>query len=192
MQIFSIIASLFNIFSGATYFKQVLKNESTPNPATWLIWFVATILNTATYFIIVNGSIWVSLSSIVLAIEIFAIFVLTLFKGKFTRLGKIEIASLLIAFAVGIFWKLTGDAIISNILLQVIFIISFYPTIHGLMFNNAFEKSTPWFLAVVAYGLQIAVVLLNPLSLVALTFPIVNLVGNGSIGLLAIYKRRQK
>jgi hypothetical protein len=188
---FAVLASIFNILSGATYFKQVLKGESVPNPATWLIWFVVTILNTLTYFFVVKGNLWVSLASIVLATEILLIFLLSLFKGKFSRLGGVEIGSLLLACIVGIFWQVSGDAVISNLCLQVIFVISFYPTFHNVWFKGYAEKPLPWFLSLGSYALQIVNVLLNPVTLFALAFPIVNFLGNGIIGLTAVIKSRR-
>jgi len=65
-QVISLVASLFNLTSGGTYLKQVIKNESVPNPATWFIWFLITMLNAFTYFFITQGNVWVSLTSIIL------------------------------------------------------------------------------------------------------------------------------
>jgi hypothetical protein len=191
-QIIAIVASIFNILSGATYFRQVLRNESTPNPATWLIWLIVTIMNTVSYFFVVQGNFWISFASIVLACEIFIIFILSLWKGKFTKLGKVEIISLALALLIGIYWQVTGNTTASNLALQVIFLISFYPTIYGLLYKSAAEKSTPWFLAVVSYSLQIINVLLNPVSLLGLAFPIINLIGNGAIGVLAFRQNTLK
>src|SRR5437667_366392 len=127
-RLIGVIASIFNLLFGGSYFKQLIKGESVPNPATWLIWFIVTIINTLTYFFVVKGNFWVSLASAVLAFEIFVIFVVALFKGKFSKLRKVEIISLILAFAIGVFWKISGNAIVSNLALQGIFLISFYPT----------------------------------------------------------------
>lgn len=188
-QLISVIASIFNLLSGGTYFLQVLKNESVPNPSTWLIWVVVTAMNTFSYFLVSEGNLWVSLASIVLAIEIFLIFVLSLLKGKFSRLNTIDIISLAFALIIGVFWKISGNFLISNICLQILFAISFYPTIHGLLTKRAQEKPIPWFFAVGSYSLQIINVLLNPVTLFALVFPIVNLLGNGIVGVIALKQK---
>jgi hypothetical protein len=186
------VASLFNVLSGATYFKQVIRGESIPNPATWLIWLVVTMMNTASYFLVVEGSFWVSLASMVLAAEILVIFLLALWKGKFTKLGRVEIFSLALSLVIGAFWKLSGNAVVSNLSLQAIFVISFYPTIYNVLQKYSSERSTPWFLAVVSYSLQIVNVFLSPVTLLALTFPAVNLIGNGVVGVLALKQRIPK
>lgn len=188
----SIFASIFSLFSGISYIKQLIKGESIPNPVTWLIWLVVTIINTLTYFLVVEGSLWLSLSSITLAIVIATIFILSLLKGKFSKLGKIEIISLFFAFVVGLFWKLSGNYIVSNISLQVVFLISFYPTLYSLLKRETKEKSPPWFFASLSYTLQIINVFVSGSPLFALVFPIVNLVGNGTIGIIALLQNKRK
>jgi hypothetical protein len=100
----SIFASVFNLLSGGSYLVQVIKGRSIPNPATWLIWVIVTIINTLTYFLVTGGNLWISLSSIVLACGIVFIFIFSLIKGKFSKLGKIEVISLVIAFGVVGYW----------------------------------------------------------------------------------------
>src|SRR3989344_1939768 len=131
IQLISIIAGLFNVVAGSTYLRQVVKNESTPNPTTWIIWTIVTVLNSATYFSVVSGNPWIALSSAVTAIMVFLIFVTSLLNGKFTKLNNVDIISLVLAVGTGIFWQMSGNALVSNICLQAVFIISFYPTIHG-------------------------------------------------------------
>src|SRR3989344_5580677 len=112
IQIISIIAGLFNLVAGSGYLRQVIKNESTPNPATWIIWVVVTILNTATYFSVVGENSWIALSSGITALMIFIIFVTSLFKGKFTKLNRIDTVALILAIGIGIFWQVSGNALI--------------------------------------------------------------------------------
>ncbi|MHB1316467.1 MAG: hypothetical protein ACYCZW_01250 [Minisyncoccota bacterium] len=188
----SISASIFNLLSGGSYLIQVIKGKSIPNPATWLIWVVVTIINTLTYFSVVHGNIWVSLSSIVLALGILFIFLFSLIKGKFSKLGRIEIVSLVIAFGIGLFWKLSGNSIISNIALQAVFLISFYPTLIALLKKETREKPLAWFFASSSYSLQIINVFVSGSSLFALAFPIVNLVGNGTIGIIALFQNKRE
>lgn len=189
-QLISIVASLCNFSSGASYFKQLIKNESTPNPTTWLIWVVVTIINAATYFFVVKGSIWIFLASAVMATVIFIIFVTALFKGKFTRINIVDAIFLVLAIVIGIFWKISGNAVVSNVCLQIIFLISFYPTLNGLLIKRAKEKPMPWFFALGSYILQVVNVLINPITLWALVFPIVNGIGNGIIGFVAYYQNK--
>ena len=184
----SLIAGAMTVVVIATYFKQVFKNDSIPNPATWFIWFVVALLNTATYFTVVEKNFFLSMIAIVQSVGFALFMVYALVRGKFGKIGGVEIVSVALALFVGIFWQTTGDAKISNLLLQVIFLISFYPTIFGLAKHRLKEKPLPWFLAVASYVLLILAIFVdgNNTSVVALAFPVVNILGNGSVGFIAL------
>lgn len=191
IEMLSIIASCFTLGSVGSYLKQLITGESTPNPATWLIWVVITIINTLTYLSVVQGNILTALVSIALAVGISIIFVTAASKHRFTRLGKIETVSLLLAVIAGIVWQVANNAVIANLMLQIIFLISFYPTIHGLVTNQLVDKPLPWILASIAYTILIITLILDsaksPWSTFA--FPIINLLGNGAVGMIIIYRR---
>ena len=185
-EVLSLIASVFTFLSVASYFKQLVKGESIPNPATWLIWLAVTLLNTLTYFKVVEGNIWTSLVSIVLTIGFCVVFIYASINGKFAKLERLEIISLVLAVLIGIFWQTTGNAIIANLLIQVIFLISFYPTIVGLLRRKLKEKALPWIFAVISCSILITSVIMNweQGGWVALAFPIIRMIGNGSVAII--------
>ena len=185
IQFISIIAGLFNFVAGASYLKQIFKNESTPNPSTWIVVMVVSIINAATYLAVVEETPWIALSSWVTALMVSLIFITSLFRGKFTKLNQVDITCLVLAVIIGVFWQLSANALVSNISLQVIFIIAFYPTINGLLKGGGKERAFSWTLGSCSYILQILNILLNPVILWALVFPIIQLIGQGTIALLA-------
>jgi hypothetical protein len=113
------------------------------------------------------------------------IFLVSLIKSKFSRISHIDIISLVVAVGVGVFWKVSNDAVIANIALQVLFVISFFPTINGLLKGVARERPVPWLLGTAAYIVQIVIVLSNPITLWAVTFPLIQIIGQGTIAFLA-------
>lgn len=194
IEILSIVGGMILIAAFFFYFKSVAKNTSTPNPATWLIWFVIFMMNTITYFMVARGSLWQTLITIVAAIGVLCIFIYSLFKGKFARIGKIEVACLATALVVGIIWKTTKDPILANLLLQFIYAVSFIPMIIGLANGRLREKTFPWVLAFSAYVPTIIIIIINweTVSWVGLVHPIVNgIMGNGAIILLAAVKNNK-
>jgi hypothetical protein len=94
-----------------------------------------------------------------------------------------------IAICVGFFWKISGNAVISNISIQIIFIISFIPTINGLLTKVGKEKPMPWFLGAFAYVLQVIIILSNSVNFWALVFPLIQIFGQGAIALISYNKR---
>ncbi|MDD5290246.1 MAG: hypothetical protein PHT40_03565 [Patescibacteria group bacterium] len=173
-----------------TYFLQVKKGTSVPNPATWSIWVAAMLLNGATYSKM-TGNFFESLIAIIVPILLLLMFFYIITRKKFSALKKTEAIVLIITFFVGILWKIT-NATISNLCLQGILLFSFWPTIRGLLSGQATEKPLPWLLGVVAYLFTVAANLSDFQGDYAkLVFPIVNgIIGNGSVGIIAIIKNR--
>src|SRR3989339_675433 len=111
-----ILSNIFGALAGVTalitygfYLKQAVKGQSTPNPSTWLIWFIAGVINTFTYFAVVNGNIWQSLFVIAVTFSVLVILVYALLKGKFTKIRPLDFFIFLMALAVGIFWQISSN-----------------------------------------------------------------------------------
>src|SRR3989344_7437101 len=113
-QTLAIVSVLFNLIATGIYINQITKNKSTPNPSSWAIWLIVNITNLVTYFFLVDKSIWVTLASATSSVVVSIIFVLSLTKGKFTKISRVDVVSLVVAIGVGFLWKTTGNAIVSN------------------------------------------------------------------------------
>ena len=187
-QIFALISVLLNLVATVIYINQIVKNKSTPNPSSWVIWLVVNVVNLVTYFFLVDKSVWVTLASLTSTTVVSIIFLLSLIKGKFTKISRIDTISLVMAIGIGFLWKTTDNALVSNVALQIIFFISFFPTINGLVTKVARESPIPWFLGSFAYVLQIIIILLNPVTLWALIFPLIQIIGQGTIALISYSK----
>ncbi|MEK7583228.1 MAG: hypothetical protein AAB483_02390 [Patescibacteria group bacterium] len=186
-EILSIIASLFNVACLAIYFRQLRKNQSIPNPATWLIWVVFTIMNFVSYFLVTDKNLWISSLSLVNGIGNMFLFLYSLTQRKFAALGVTEIISLLIAAGIGIYWKISGNAIVANVALQSILVISYYPTYAGLIKSTLRERPLSWIFSVIGYAILMIAVLLEKGSITkfALVFPILNVILNSLVVFLA-------
>lgn len=194
-QLFSLGAGLFACASMSLYFLQVVRGGSVPNPATWIIWLIIGLINTATYFFVVGGS-WVqSLALIVVTTAIFAVTIYSIIRGKFAKLGFLEKICLVFAVLIGAIWQVTGDPNLSNLILQVVYIISFIPTVVGLHNGALREQPWPWVLSLGCYTLMIAAVISNwsTASWVALAHPIINgLIGNSIVVYYAVTGPREQ
>ncbi len=193
-QVLSTLASLTLVVVVFLYLRQVVRGSSVPNPATWLIWVVVSTMNTITYFSVVHGNVFEWTITLVATLGLTAIFLYSLIRGKFGRIGEEEILCTALAFGIGIFWRTTGDAIMANIFLQAIFLISFLPTMIGLVRGTLREKPLPWTLATIAYSLLILAILADweDGSGYKLIHPIVNgLIGNGGAALTIWWTNRK-
>ncbi|PCI21267.1 hypothetical protein COB64_00085 [Candidatus Wolfebacteria bacterium] len=183
--------SIVLVFVYIIYFKQVTTGESTPNPGTWITWFVIMGINTFTYFRVVDDNYFKSAIVFIGFFSITAIMAYSLIKGRFAKLANIDIVLLAISIVIGVFWQLTENAIVSNLALQIIIFVSFLPTAIGLLKGRLKEKHLPWTLAVIAYSLQTISLLVNyDGNLYQLALPVINgILGNGLIPIILIYKK---
>ena len=191
----SVVASLMMLAVLVTYLKQLVEGSSTPNPATWFIWASVGIINSITYFYTAREELFQFLTTAVAAMGLCIIFIYALYRG---RIGKVELTekvSFLLAAVVMVIWRVSGDPVMANLSLQVVYFVSFIPTVKGLLEHRLKEKPLPWDLAVIAYSFMILAVLLrwgieNP---EALAFPIVNgIIGNGIVSVIVHTQLRTK
>jgi hypothetical protein len=191
---FGLLAGIIALIAYGLYFKQTLGGKSTPNPATWAIWLLVGIINTITYFSVTGNNIWQSLIVIAVTFSVSIVFVYSLFRGKFSKISSMEIAIFILAVAIGIFWQITANDRISNLLLQGIYVISYIPTIFGIIRGTGKEHYVAWAAAFVAYLFSTASVGFDPsVDWIAFVHPIVNgLLGNGFIVALVIWKKFKK
>lgn len=192
-QLFQIMGSIILIIVYILYFKQVTKNESTPNAGTWIIWSLIMTINTFTYLQVVKGEylkvaiVFVSFISITL-VTFYAIF-----KNKFAKLSRLDLLLLILAIIIGVVWQITDNAILANILIQLVLIISFLPTAIGLLQDRLKEKHLPWTLALIAYVLQTISLTFNyDGNIYQFFLPVINgILGNGLITAILIYKAKK-
>ena len=192
-QFFSVAANVLIVVVMVIYFKQVVKGVSVPNPSAWLIWIIIGLMNMVSYFLVVRGDLWQSLITIVTFAGFIFIFVYATVKGKFAGFSKADMFYFIPALVVGVIWQTTGNADLANISLQIVYLLSYLPIVHGLLSHRLREKSLPWNLASISYCLMIlAIVTADSWRWIALVHPIANgIVGNGSV-ILAIHLQARK
>lgn len=192
-EIFFIASSVITIVFLVVYFAQVRNGSSTPNPSTWLIWAIVSVMNAISFFLVSGENIWQSLYVLLIAVGLVSIFVYAIVKGRFGRIGILEWVIALLALLIGVIWKTTGNADVANLSLQVIFLMSIVPTIVGLLRNELREKGLPWYLAVTSHALVVIGILVSgSFRWVELTYPLVTgVIGNGIVALV-IFTKNQK
>ncbi len=188
-----LLSSLFILASYAAYLKQAIKGESTPNPASWVIWLVAGLINAFTYFAVVDGSVWQSLFVMAATFSVLVVFLYSLVKGRFTSIKNLEMIILLIALSIGVFWQLSDNDRLANLLLQIIYILSYIPTLMALWRLQAEESSLSWGLAVFGYSLVVVGLVVNyPGDWIAFVSPVVNgMLGNGAVLCLILWNKKR-
>jgi hypothetical protein len=193
-QIFALLAALTMLLAYGLYFRQMAKGQSTPNPSSWLIFFLAGVINTLTYFTVVQGNIWQSLFTIVVTLCLLGVLIYSLFKGKFTQIKSLEIVIFLLALGIGVFWQITDNARLSNLLLQVIYVIAYIPTYVDIVKRRTKENYLAWLFDVIAYSFATLVLIVDvPNDWIAFVSPILNgIMCNALVVILIILYKKKK
>ncbi len=193
-QILGLLSGFTALIGYGFYFRQMAKGQSTPNPSSWGIFFLAGIINTFTYLTVVKGNIWQSLFIIVITLCLFSVLVYSSIKGQFTKVKGLEVIIFLLAMGIGIFWQISDNARLSNLLLQGIYVIAYIPTYVGLIKGTAKENYLAWLICVVSYSFATLALFADyPDDWIAFVSPIVNgILGNGLVVILIIlYSKRE-
>jgi hypothetical protein len=188
--ILSIIGALINLVGQLQYIYYVINKKIILNKATWGVLAVITCLQAGTYIEIVrSGNLWLATTSVIVATSFTFIFLYSFIKSRYakiTPMDKLLFVASLLTLAI---WQFTGDAVVAHIVLVVAIVISYMPTVSGLIRGTLREKPSPWFVGSVAYIFVVAAVLVESglTNLPALMYPIVvGLVLNTFIGFLAV------
>ncbi len=191
-QIFGILAGLTAFLAYGFYFNQIRKGQTIPNPSSWAIWFLVSIINSVTYFQVVGQNLNQAFAALAVMLSMGLIFFYSLHKSRFARISFIEIACFILAIIVGVFWQLTADDRTANLLLQAIYVIAYVPTVAGLLRGTGKEYPVSWITAVIAYSFSIAAILLDYNGdWATFVFPLVNgVMGNGLVVAIIYYKNK--
>lgn len=184
--ILGIVAGLIHIVAFAIYHRQMLLGTSRPNRATWTLWVFISTLNCISY-IAMSRDVIKGLLPIASTIACIVVFVVSLFKGKLSKLNLGDQVALMLGFVSIFVWWGYRSATYANLLLQVCIVISFIPTIHGVWEDPKNEKALPWFIWSSAYILTIIVVFLRWQGQYQdFVYPINCLLVHGGVGILTL------
>jgi hypothetical protein len=191
LNFFNVISSILALITYSQYLKQTIEKSSKPNPATWLIWVVVSFLNSFTFSIITSSFLQASFLWIITTFTII-IFTYSLVKGRFSKLTHIEIISISITIVLLIFYFLTNNIIATHFSLQIVYVISYIPTVIGIIRKTNLEKSLAWIFAFLTYLFAlIALIYKNETDWIKYIHIVINgLIGNGIIITLS-YKYRE-
>jgi len=117
------------------YAYQVYKKEISPALSSWLIFFTGASLSFATYMVAENRDFQ---SGVLNAVDVIVILIITSSIIVWGNTSGVLFKSFEKKYLVGaggivFFWIVSNDAFISNLLLQILIFIGYFPTIQNLM-----------------------------------------------------------
>ena len=175
-----------------TYLYGLKKKNTTPNAITWFMWTIAGVINAITYYHLVDGNIFKYMVTILAAACASVVFFYAAFKRKFKRLNEVDWVIVALLICISIFWYTSQNQRDTNLLLQLVYIISFVPIAYNVWFKNATEYIVPFWIAIFAYSISIIVILLDwNGDWAEIAYPVANgIIGNGIVTII-IYKKQK-
>lgn len=156
----AIVAGLFYFFAYVDYNLKVIRGETIPNGATWLIWAVIAGISGASY-LGMSKDYWKSLIPLLnIGLCIGTLFV-GIWKKRFKMPDIWDFVALAFGLSAAIVWATSGEAKYANIIVQAAIISGFVPTWRMVRRDPATEKPRPWWLWTIGYAASFAVVIMR-------------------------------
>ena len=184
-QTFGIVAAVFGICAYIPYIRAVIKGRTRPHVFSWFLWcLMSAIVFFAQVSAGAGAGAWVTASIAVLCAVIFA---LALRQGE-TSITLSDRISLIAALAAIPLWLLTKDPLWSVILLCVIYVLAFYPTIRKSWLRPHQETILSFALGTVRSVLNLLA--LQTVNLTTSLYPLVNLLTCVLFVVLVLWRRK--
>ncbi len=184
--IVGLIASLLVFVGYAPYVIDTLKGKTKPHIYTWFIWGVVTLL---VFFFQFNAGAgagsWLTLSAGLVCLFIFMLS----FRHGARNITRLDAVFLMLALVALGLWVITKQPLVSVILLVVIDMLGFIPTI-----RKSWNK--PYTETLFSYGLNtfrfaIGIYALEAYTAVTYLYPVAWLFANGLFSVLLLVRRKQ-
>lgn len=180
------LAIVIAVISYIPYFKDIFAGKTKPHAFTWLVWAVLNGIAFAGQVHDKGGAGAWAVGFTTLAT--FSIFLLALVKGEkdIRRFDWLCLGGALLSL---IPWIVTSEPLISVILITIIDVFGFMPTVRKSVRKPHQETLTTYALSTLKYGLVVAA--LQSYTLTTVLFPLSIAILNGLFVILLIVRRRQ-
>jgi len=175
------LAGLLSITAIIPYVRSILRGDTKPNRASWLIWAVEGLILLASYYFSgATTTIWLTISFAVIPLVVFALS----FKygvGGFNRLDMVCLFGALIGLTL---WRITRSPVVALYINILVDFLGFLPTIQKSYLHPETENSLAWIIGTSATALN--VLALTTLKLQIALYPIYLFLANGVVTILVI------
>ncbi|HAN19123.1 MAG: hypothetical protein A2X13_02485 [Bacteroidetes bacterium GWC2_33_15] len=144
MKDFSIISvSIINLLIGIRYCILIYKKEIKPALAMWIFFTLAVVMSLITYLADGNYSIWDNIlnTTDILLVSTVSVFIY-IYGDKSSKFNKFDTVCLIAVLLIIIFWIISRNHVITNLLIQLILVIAYFPVIKRLIKSK--ENTEPF------------------------------------------------
>lgn len=144
MKDFSIISvSIINLLIGIRYCILIYKKEIKPALAMWIFFTLAVVMSLITYLADGNYSIWDNIlnTTDILLVSTVSVFIY-IYGDKSSKFNKFDTVCLIAVLLIIVFWIISRNHVITNLLIQLILVIAYFPVIKRLIKSK--ENTEPF------------------------------------------------
>jgi len=179
---------------GVRYSYQVYKKQISPALSTWLIFLTGVLLSFATYIVAEDKDFQ---SGILNTADVFTVsiivFSIVIFGNISVTFKTFEKKYLIGASGIILFWVLSKNSFTSNLLVQIIMVIGYFPTIQNLIKEKRNTESFSAWILVLLAGIIALYPAINGGNLLAVIYASRNISMAGILlGLMFFYHYRIK
>lgn len=184
----SILAAVLHGVAYAIYLNQVYTGGSVPNPATWSVWALLSILNALTFWKASKDPL-ATTQFFTGSVACFVVWAYAWIAGRFLPIDTMACAVLISSVAACVVWK-WKDARHANLVVAGILLWSSWPTIQGAWRDGNVEQALPWYLWTSAFVVSFINVVRrrdrkDPRWWLLLAVPVVGIVIHGLVAIAA-------
>ncbi len=145
-----ILLSIIYFYAGYRYVRDILASTTAPAIGTWIVFVCATLLNVLSVFSVTSWefvSNAYSLGDFLMCVIILG----SLLKRSTIKLERFERIYLIVAGIIVCFWVFSKNAFATNLLVQTLILVGYFPTLHKLIRTKENHESfTNWILFLLA------------------------------------------
>ncbi len=141
----AITVSVINIIIALAYLVLLIKKKIKPALAMWLFFSLAVSMSLITYLKEGNYGFWDNaLNTADLFMTIFVTILIFIFGDKSTKFNKFDLVCLGVVGIIVIFWIITQNHLVTNLGIQLILIIAYFPVVKRML--KAKENTESFFI----------------------------------------------
>jgi len=142
-KVFAIITLSLMAVANIWYCYLAIKGVTHPTLMTWVMFFFAVVLSFSTYWSSKEHDLLNNVCNVGDLILVLCVIIVIAFFSNNIRLSinRTEVICLSLSAVVFIFWRITKTHELSNIFIQIIMVIAYFPTFHQLITVSGISES---------------------------------------------------
>jgi len=180
------IAVILTFVGYFPYFRDILKNKTKPHAFSWFIWSViAGIIYALQVSAGAGPGSWVTLGLVIITVSIFFLSL----RSEEKHIKPVDIITLILALSALPIWLIIKQPVISIILLSIIDILGFVPTVRK-SWHDPYSETLSFYI-VVTFRHALSLFAIAEYNLITSLFPATWVIMNALFSMMLIIRRKK-